>query len=50
VPQIKYMIIFEDTIYDWLYQFYPTVEAAEAQMKKLSATEGKVVKVTILDL
>lgn len=45
--QVKYMILFEDTVHDWLYQLYSTQEAAEKQMKKLSKTEGKVVKVTI---
>jgi hypothetical protein len=44
------MITFEDTIHNWPYQFYATREDAEKQMRYLSKTEGKVVKILIVDI
>ncbi len=43
------MILFDNRIKDWPYVFYNTSEDAEKQRQYLTKTEGKVVKVIILE-
>ncbi len=43
----RYIIIYDQNIPNYAYNFYYSFEEAETQRTKLSKTEGKVLKVVI---